>query len=350
MRANEAEFYDYYAFIGVSRLTSHDEIRNAIMKMYRKWHPDICSHKDAHETTVRIGEAKEILLDEAKRAIYDSEWSRYNRATHHHHQTYYGSTSSTSSGSNKTNNESASSSTAQHGESKTRSNHSYSSKIEFFDYYKFLRVTHRSSRVEIHEAIDVMHCVWNPKYSSHPKAHENYRRVEQAKEILLDDWKKAAYDLEWNRRNPGTEESTAYSGSSSSQSKHYQASTTWEHTQSAAREEAIKEAEGSLDDLLEKLGNAATKAGNYVWRGTTSNRLADDGPDLGTILWSGVGVWACIVCLLVPGTSIVTFFMFKFAFFPPPSGKFIGFENMMKGTVYILAIVVVLVLIIFATR
>lgn len=50
-----------------------------------------------------------------------------------------------------------------------------------------------------------------------------------------------------------------------------------------------------------------------------------------TLFWCGVGGWACVVCLAVPGVSIVTFLCFYWAFFPAPIRRFVGLGNVLKG-------------------
>lgn len=60
-----------YDVLGVSNTASEDQIKDAYKKMSLKYHPDRNRSEDAKEKFQKIAHAKDILLDEKKRAIYD---------------------------------------------------------------------------------------------------------------------------------------------------------------------------------------------------------------------------------------------------------------------------------------
>lgn len=62
---------NYYELLGVSEKASKEEIKKAYKEQMKKWHPDINKSKEAPEMSIKINEAKEILLDDEKRKVYD---------------------------------------------------------------------------------------------------------------------------------------------------------------------------------------------------------------------------------------------------------------------------------------
>src|SRR5450432_4192549 len=63
---------DYYEILGVKKSASADDIRKAIRKLARKYHPDVNpGDKGAEEKFKTLSEANEVLSDPKKRKVYD---------------------------------------------------------------------------------------------------------------------------------------------------------------------------------------------------------------------------------------------------------------------------------------
>src|ERR1700757_4200113 len=63
---------DYYATLGVKKTATPEEIRKALRKLARKYHPDVNpGDKKAEEKFKEISEANDILNDDKKRKVYD---------------------------------------------------------------------------------------------------------------------------------------------------------------------------------------------------------------------------------------------------------------------------------------
>src|SRR5258708_5022211 len=72
------EFKDYYQILGVSRTASADDIRKAVRKLARLYHPDVAKNKTQGEDKFKeINEAYEVLSDPAKRKKYDELGSNW---------------------------------------------------------------------------------------------------------------------------------------------------------------------------------------------------------------------------------------------------------------------------------
>lgn len=77
MPQNLQNFRDYYEILGISKDASHEQIRKAYRKLALQYHPDRNQGDEkAAEKFKDINEAKEVLLDEARRTEYDN-YSRH---------------------------------------------------------------------------------------------------------------------------------------------------------------------------------------------------------------------------------------------------------------------------------
>ena len=63
---------NYYELLGVNNNAAKEEIKIAYKKEIKKWHPDINKDKKAIDMTLKLNEAKDILLDDIKRKEYDN--------------------------------------------------------------------------------------------------------------------------------------------------------------------------------------------------------------------------------------------------------------------------------------
>src|SRR6266542_3111839 len=74
------QFRDYYETLGVPKTATEDEIRSALRKLARKYHPDVAKDKKAAEEKFKeINEAYEVLGDPEKRKKYDQLGADWNR-------------------------------------------------------------------------------------------------------------------------------------------------------------------------------------------------------------------------------------------------------------------------------
>ena len=62
---------NYYELLGISQTATEEEIKKAYKREMKKWHPDINKDEQAVSMSIKINEAKDVLLDEVKRKAYD---------------------------------------------------------------------------------------------------------------------------------------------------------------------------------------------------------------------------------------------------------------------------------------
>ena len=62
---------DFYSVLGVDRDASEEEIKRAFREKASEYHPDVSDDPNAEEKFKRIQDAKEVLLDDEKRRMYD---------------------------------------------------------------------------------------------------------------------------------------------------------------------------------------------------------------------------------------------------------------------------------------
>src|SRR5688500_18667276 len=78
------EFKDYYSTLGVSKSATEKEIKQALRKVARKFHPDVNPGDKTSESKFKeINEAYEVLGDPDKRKKYDdlgANWRMYEQA------------------------------------------------------------------------------------------------------------------------------------------------------------------------------------------------------------------------------------------------------------------------------
>ena len=67
-----AEKRDYYEVLGVQRIASKDEIKDAYRKLAMQFHPDRNKEAGAEEKFKEISEAYAVLSDDQKRSQYDN--------------------------------------------------------------------------------------------------------------------------------------------------------------------------------------------------------------------------------------------------------------------------------------
>lgn len=207
---------------------------------------------------------------------------------------------------------------------------------EFVDYYAFLGVLPSSSREVIADRIRAMYKQWHPDVCNAADAHEMTVTIGEAKEFLLDESKRQQYDRLRVAFITGETERRS--------SEEWEYSREWAQHSQDVRHRAEQSANLNLEDLL--LGiigiaavgasvavGAAAVGSMYAWQGT--DRFAGREPtySFGQRFWCGIGGWACLICLVVPGTSIITFYCFYWAFFPGPTNKFIGCGTVLGGMV-----------------
>lgn len=208
----------------------------------------------------------------------------------------------------------------------------------FVDYYEILGVAPTATSEEIAQRVRVLVKEWHPDVCQNPRAHEMIIQILEAKRVLLDESLRADYDVYRRAAQSGTYRHAGWDQE-------------WETRRERVRTEATKEAELSLEDLLAGIIGIAVVAAAaavgaaalgtaYAWQGT--DRFAGRKPELtfAQRFWCGIGGWACVICLAIPGTSILTFYWFYWAFFPGPTHKFVGCGTVLSSMLLTLLILV----------
>jgi len=65
------QFKDYYQTLGVARDATAEDLKKALRKLARKYHPDVSKEVDAQLRMQEVNEAYAVLSDPEKRAAYD---------------------------------------------------------------------------------------------------------------------------------------------------------------------------------------------------------------------------------------------------------------------------------------
>lgn len=78
---------NYYELLGVREDATKEEIKQAYKRQMKKWHPDINKSEEAPKMSIKLNEAKEVLLDDDKRKDYDLSLNKeindnYNKYTY----------------------------------------------------------------------------------------------------------------------------------------------------------------------------------------------------------------------------------------------------------------------------
>ena len=87
---------NYYELLGISETATKEEIKKAYKTQMKNWHPDINKSKEAPEMSIKLNEAKETLLDDDKRKVYDlslkkeidENYNKFNRSQKNNENTY----------------------------------------------------------------------------------------------------------------------------------------------------------------------------------------------------------------------------------------------------------------------
>ena len=69
-------FRSYYDMLGIKYTTDQKAIKDAYVKLVKKYHPDVSSDENATRKTEEINEAYSVLKDGDKKAEYDSKFSK----------------------------------------------------------------------------------------------------------------------------------------------------------------------------------------------------------------------------------------------------------------------------------
>lgn len=64
--------YKYYAILGIAKIASQEQIKQAYLKLARTYHPDVNPDPTANERFKEINQAYQVLSDPSKRTDYDN--------------------------------------------------------------------------------------------------------------------------------------------------------------------------------------------------------------------------------------------------------------------------------------
>ena len=73
---------NYYELLGIKTTATEEEIRKAYKAQMKKWHPDINKDSEAVSMSMKINEAKDVLLDDVKRKEYDKYLNEKDNITY----------------------------------------------------------------------------------------------------------------------------------------------------------------------------------------------------------------------------------------------------------------------------
>lgn len=118
---------NYYELLGISTDATPEEIKQSYKKMMKKWHPDINKNTNASMMSVKLNDAKTILLDENKRREYDYYLNNKTSKTYENIRNY--------ATKNKSKKEPEKEQSYNYSEEKTYTKWEY-----FYDYMKFYKV------------------------------------------------------------------------------------------------------------------------------------------------------------------------------------------------------------------
>lgn len=76
---------NYYELLGIKETASVDEIKAAYKKQMKKWHPDINKSSQATNMSIKLNEAKNILLDCDKKKAYDEKLALERQENYDYH-------------------------------------------------------------------------------------------------------------------------------------------------------------------------------------------------------------------------------------------------------------------------
>jgi hypothetical protein len=179
------------------------------------------------------------------------------------------------------------------------------------DYYMLLDVPDNASAKSIATTIRKLLKKWHPDVNHSSDAHEMTVALLEAKRILLNPALRIQYDR--LRQPPFSQPATP--------------------DMTAARKAASAEASQPLNELLAALSEAVAEMAHHTWVGDDEFFDTAETTPFGQWrwIWTGVAGWAFVICLIVPGSSLLTLWVFGFALFPPPSRDFVGLQAVLHG-------------------